>query len=240
MGLDDKTQPLTPVIEARGRLIDRSPVSVIDIGSNSVRLVVYEGRTRSPTPLFNEKVMCGLGRSVAETGKLDPAAAKRALDALQRFTAISHRLGSGKPWALATAAIREATDGDGFLADVERVCGVKVLVLSGAKEAELAAAGVLSAFHDPLGVVGDLGGGSLELLSIGAKGSEEGNIDEAVTRKLGGLRLMQRSGGDLAKAAAHIEADLASVDWLKGHAGEAFYAVGGTWRAPRPLPSSKG
>jgi exopolyphosphatase / guanosine-5'-triphosphate,3'-diphosphate pyrophosphatase len=221
-------QDLASTIElprARGRLDERTPVSVIDIGSNSVRLVVYEGATRSPTPLFNEKVLCGLGRSVAATGRLEGDGIPRTLEALSRFRAISAQLGAGKPWVVATAAVRDAENGAAFVADIERVCGGKVMLLSGHREAELAALGIQSGFHLPDGIAGDLGGGSLELIDIATQG-----LQSSTTLPLGGLRLANRAGNNLDKAERAIEADLATVPWLKRGAGRPFFAVGGTWR----------
>ena len=210
---------------ARGRLDERTPVSVIDIGSNSVRLVVYEGATRSPAPLFNEKVLCGLGRGVAATGRLEGDGVPRALEALARFRALSLQLGAGKPWVLATAAVRDAENGAAFVAEIEKVCGAKVMLLSGNREAELAAMGILSGFHDPDGLAGDLGGGSLELVDIVGPG-----MQASTTLPLGGLRLLQRCGGNLERAERFLEADLATVPWLKRGSGRPFFAVGGTWR----------
>ena len=209
----------------RGRFEDRKPVSVVDIGSNSVRLVVYEGATRSPTPLFNEKALCGLGRSVAATGKLEGQAVERALAALARFRALSHQLGAGKPWVMATAAVRDAENGAGFLAEIEKATDAKVMLLSGNREAELAAAGIQSGFHEPDGIVGDLGGGSLELADFTPE-----RLQRSITLPLGGLRLLQRSAGNMARAEKLIDDDLRSIAWVKRGAGRPLYAVGGTWR----------
>ncbi len=211
--------------KAQGRLLGRPPVAVIDIGSNSVRLVVYEGAARSPTPLFNEKVLCGLGRSVAATGRLEGEAVTRTLAALPRFSAIIRQLGAGKPWILATAAVRDAQNGKDFVEEIERVCGAKVLLVSGRREAELAAAGICSGFHTPDGIVGDLGGGSLELIDLAA-----GSMREATTLGLGGLQLLQRSSGNLVRGDKLIGEDFASVPWLARGTGRTFFAVGGTWR----------
>ncbi len=205
---------------------DRKPVAVIDIGSNSVRLVVYEGRSRSPTPLFNEKALCGLGRTVAETGRIDGDGAARTLAALRRFRAISEQLGAGKAWTMATAAVREAENGREFIAEIERQTGLKVMLLSGEREAEMAAAGVMSGFHSVDGLAGDLGGGSLELMDIGLDG-----LGSATTLKLGGLRLMKRANGDLDKAEKLIDEDFQGFPALAGGRGRQFYAIGGTWRA---------
>jgi len=209
----------------RGRLDERTPISVIDIGSNSVRLVVYEGASRSPAPLFNEKVLCGLGRSVAATGRLEGDSVPRTLEAVTRFRAISGQLGAGKPWILATAAVREAANGAEFVAEIEKAAGGKVMLLSGQREAELAALGIQSGFHQPNGIAGDLGGGSLELVDVAPNG-----IETSTTLPLGGLRLANRAGSSQDKAERAVEADLASVTWLKRGANRPFYAVGGTWR----------
>jgi exopolyphosphatase/guanosine-5'-triphosphate,3'-diphosphate pyrophosphatase len=177
---------------------DRSaPVAVIDIGSNSVRLVVYEGAKRSPSPLFNEKVLCGLGRTLASTGRLDDDGVARALRALRRFRAICRRLDANGPHVIATAAAREAENGAEFIARAEQD-----------------------------GFAADLGGGSLELIDIRKQKPVGG-----VTLPLGGLRLIDQSGGNLKKAAKFVETALKKVDWLSQGQGRPFYAVGGTWRA---------
>src|SRR5262245_39866159 len=115
------------------------PVGVVDIGSNSVRLVVYEGAIRSPTPIFNEKVLCGLGREIASTGRLDEASVRRALDALRRFRAVVGVLGVRRVHAIATAACRDARNGPAFIVRGEAMLGTRIEVLTGAQEAELAA-----------------------------------------------------------------------------------------------------
>ena len=217
--------PTDQLPRGRGRLDNRTPVSVIDIGSNSVRLVVYEGATRSPAPLFNEKVLCGLGRGVAATGRLEGDGVARALEALARFRALSTQLGAGRPWVVATAAVRDAENGAAFVTEIEKVCGAKVMLLSGNREAELAAMGIQSGFHRPDGIAGDLGGGSLELVDIA-----EERMLASTTLPLGGLMLAQRSGSSLEKAEKLIAAELATVPWLKKGTNRPFFAVGGTWR----------
>jgi exopolyphosphatase / guanosine-5'-triphosphate,3'-diphosphate pyrophosphatase len=207
-------------------MAELEPIGVIDIGSNSVRLVVYEGAVRSPTPLFNEKVLCGLGRTVATTGSLAQEAVDRALQALQRFKTIAHVLGVKNLIAIATAAVREAKNGPDFLARGERAAGCQIQVLSGEKEAELAAQGIMMGFVDCDGVAGDLGGGSLELIDL--KG---GKLKDAVTLPLGGLRLIDTTDNKLEKAVDVIDDAIARVPWLKQGQGRAFYAVGGTWRS---------
>src|SRR5262249_8883484 len=151
-------------ITAQGRIDHGPPVAVIDIGSNSVRLVVYEGVTRSLTPIFNEKVLAGLGREVLTTGLLAADAGDKALGGAtrSRFRGLCDAMGVGKVWAIATAACRDARNGPAFIVRATEACGAPIDVLSGKREAELSALGIISGFHKPDGIVGDLGGGSLE------------------------------------------------------------------------------
>ena len=217
---------LTEELSERGRFHELEPIGVIDIGSNSVRLVVYEGAVRSPTPLFNEKVLCGLGRSVASTGHLGIEASERVLVALARFRAIARILDVKYLRAIATAAVREAEDGPDFIRRAEQAAGVKIEILSGAVEAEFAARGILMGFMAPDGIAGDLGGGSLELIDIAG-----GRLSEATTMPLGGLRLIDTTGDKLDKAQTAADQHIGAVSWLAKGRGRTFYAVGGTWRA---------
>jgi exopolyphosphatase/guanosine-5'-triphosphate,3'-diphosphate pyrophosphatase len=211
---------------AQGRIDNGPPVAVIDIGSNSVRLVVYEGLTRSLTPIFNEKVLAGLGREVLSTGLLAEDAIDKALAALVRFRALARGMRVGKQFAIATAACRDASNGGEFIARAEKVIGVPITIVSGRREAELSALGVTSGFHKPDGIVGDLGGGSLELIDVhGAR------IKSGVTLPLGGLALQDLSAKSMAKAEKITRDALAGVDLLKHGRDRDFYAVGGTWRS---------
>lgn len=204
---------------------DLEPVGVIDIGSNSVRLVVYEGAVRSPTPIFNEKVLCGLGREIASTGKLDEASIKRALEALTRFRSILRILEVKYVRAIATAACREAANGPDFIVRGERALGTKIQVLSGEQEAQLAANGILMGFRSPDGFAADLGGGSLEIIDVSGDA-----LRQAVTLPLGGLRLLDASAGRIDKAVDIVDEHVASIGWRSKGKGRRFYAVGGTWR----------
>lgn len=215
-----------PVENPQGRLDHGPAVAVIDIGSNSVRLVVYEGLTRSPTPIFNEKILAGLGRQVQSTGLLAPDAVVEALQALRRFRALCDNLKVGRVFGLATAACRDAENGPAFIAEAERICRIKIDVLSGKREAELAALGVISGVHRPDGITGDLGGGSLELIDV--RGTK---IRRGVTLPLGGLALKDSAGQSLKRAEKIAERALAGVPFLKTGKARTFYAVGGAWRA---------
>src|SRR5436305_11340242 len=211
---------------APGRLDYGPPVAVIDIGSNSVRLVVYEGLTRSPTPIFNEKVLAGLGREVQSTGLLAADAIEKAYAALRRFRALCDRMEVAQLWVIATAACREAKNGKTFVADAEEICGVKIDVLAGKREAELSALGVVSGFHKPDGIVGDLGGGSLGLGDVQGQ-----RIEAGLTLAVGGLALQDIASKSLKKAEKIVRAALEDAGLLEQGKGRTFYAIGGTWRA---------
>lgn len=203
----------------------RDIVGVIDIGSNSLRLVLYDRNSRSPQILFNEKVMCALGRGLNVTGRLNPAGVDLARDNVERFVALSRRLEVANLYILATSAVRDAEDGPGFVAMLEALCGIRIQVISGEEEAKLAAAGVLAGIPDADGITGDLGGGSVELVTTGPS-----LIFRATSLPLGPLRLL---GASLDESAPRAEVDraISAVDWLKLGRGKNFYAVGGAWRS---------
>ncbi len=203
-----------------------SSVAVIDIGSNSVRLVVYAAMERSLVSIFNEKTLCGLGREVQSTGLLAPDAVTKALTSLRRFRALCRVMKVGRVHAIATAACRDASNGPDFIARAERICGVAIEILSGPREAKLSALGVVSGVHRPDGIVGDLGGGSLELIDV------RGNrVRQGVTLPLGSLALLDSSHKSVKRAERIVKGELSGVAQLKAGRGRVFYAVGGTWRA---------
>lgn len=202
------------------------PVAVVDIGSNSVRLVVYERVCRSPTVIFNEKVLAGLGKGVGKTNRLSDSSVETALAAVRRFRRLADQCGAVRMDVLATAAAREAANGPEFIADLERICRVPVSVLTGAEEARLAALGILSGIYDPDGIAGDLGGGSLELVDLQA-----GRVSVGKTYPLGGIRLSETADGSTRRAEKIAEEILRQSDILTLLPGRTFYAVGGTWRS---------
>ncbi|HUH48609.1 MAG TPA: exopolyphosphatase, partial [Mycoplana sp.] len=212
--------------EAQGRLPGIAPVSVVDIGSNSIRLVIYEGMNRAPSILFNEKVMCGLGKGLVKTGRMDEASVERALGALHRFKALSRQARATRMYALATAAAREAENGPEFIERAEAILEHKVRVLSGDEEAYFSALGIISGFHDPDGIVADLGGGSLELVDVAGEA-----IGKGMTLPLGGIRLSEAAAGSVAQARIVARKFLKTAGLLKRGTGRTFYAVGGTWRS---------
>ena len=203
-----------------------SSVAVIDIGSNSVRLVVYEQMARSLVSVFNEKTLCGLGREVQSTGLLAPDAVDKALTSLKRFHALCKIQRVGRVHAIATAACRDASNGPDFITRAERICGVPIEILSGPREAKLSALGVISGIHRPDGIVGDLGGGSLELVDVRGH-----RIRGGVTLPLGSLALQDLAHKSLKRAERIVEGELSELPRLKAGRGRTFYAVGGTWRA---------
>jgi exopolyphosphatase/guanosine-5'-triphosphate,3'-diphosphate pyrophosphatase len=203
------------------------PVAIVDIGSNSVRLVVFEGLTRNPYTIFNEKALCGIGRNMVSTGRLDDVGVRHALATLSRYRAVTAGRGIKRLEIVATAAVRDAKNGRDFVAQAEAAAGSPVRVLSGEEEAQLAALGVISGIPDADGIVGDLGGGSLELMPV-QKGELAGS---GITLPLGPLRLMDRSEGRIEKARALADDELKRVALLDNLKGRALYAVGGVWRA---------
>ena len=201
-------------------------VAVIDIGSNSIRLVVFEGRSRVPRPFFNEKVICGLGRELNSTGRLSDEGVELALVNLERFSRMAAGMGVDDITLLATAASREASNGADFIAEVEGRTGLKVQLLSGEEEARVSAMGVIAGIPHADGVMGDLGGGSLELVEL-----NQGEIGHSVTLPLGPLRLMELEKSDPQSMLREIDDRLEALDWLSDLEGRSFYAVGGAWRA---------
>jgi hypothetical protein len=197
------------------------PVAIIDIGSNSVRLVVYSGATRAPSVLFNEKVMAGLGRGLDATGGLSREAQARALTAMSRFRLLVDRMGVVRTRVFATAAVREATNGAAFLHEVRRL-GFEPLVLSGEEEGRLAGLGVLSGIPDANGVTGDLGGGSLELADIAG-----GAVRRRVSLPLGVLRIAAMPSKSPRALLATLCRELKKADFAAIGAGRPFYMIGG-------------
>ncbi|MGB3281087.1 MAG: exopolyphosphatase, partial [Pseudorhodobacter sp.] len=167
-----------------------SRVGVVDVGSNSVRMVVFDGAARSPAYFYNEKLMAGLGKGLAETGMLNPEGKERALIALKRFAILARGMGISPLTCVATAAVRDASDGPEFAARVEAETGLKLWVIAGEEEARLSAQGVLLGWPDAKGIVCDIGGNSMELARIA-----DGKVGKRATSPLGPFRLQQVEGG---------------------------------------------
>jgi len=176
-------------------------------------------------PVFNERVICGLGRGIAKTGRLDKEGVALAETNLLRFTRLAEAMAVRSLELVATAAVREADNGPDFIGRVTELTGYPVTVLDGAQEAQLAALGVVAGVPEADGIVGDLGGGSLELVEV-----SKGALGRSLSLPLGPLRLMDQDEGDKVKLRARIVDSLKEVPWLDSMTGRAFYAVGGAWR----------
>ncbi|MGZ8408342.1 MAG: Ppx/GppA phosphatase family protein [Hyphomicrobium sp.] len=200
-------------------------VGIVDIGSNTVRLVVYEMHTKLPLPIFNEKVQCALARDMGKTGVLSPRGVAEALRSLARFSRLAKAMGLSRLEMVATAAVREASDGAAFAQQVEKVSGHPVHVLSGAEEARLAAVGLLNGVPEADGVLGDLGGGSLDLVGL-----DQGQIGNFATLRAGHLRLAEESDWNRQRARQLVDQALANLPWLADMNGRSVFAVGGSWR----------
>ncbi|MEO1139335.1 MAG: Ppx/GppA family phosphatase [Pseudomonadota bacterium] len=202
-----------------------SRVGVVDVGSNSVRMVVFDGAARSPAYFYNEKIMCGLGAGMSETGRLNPQGRDRALAAMKRFQKLGESMGTGPLTAVATAAVREAEDGDEFRAEVERDTGIRLWIIDGQEEARLSAQGVLLGWPGSYGLVCDIGGSSMELAEING-----GEVGKRLTSTLGPLRLRDMKGGKKARK-VHIRNTLAMMRDEMGEQKNRLFLVGGSWRA---------
>ena len=200
-------------------------IAVIDIGSNSVRLVVFDRLSRAPIPLFNEKVFAALGKTVGETGKLNPIGVEQTFSTLTRFSLLLKAMNVGSCHVVATAAVRDAKDGPDFLQEVRARSELDVTIISGEEEGRLSAEGVLSGIPDADGLMGDMGGGSVELVRV-----DKGVVGRRTTMPYGPFRLMAL-GGSRGSQVALIESKLAELSWLSEVKGATVYAVGGIWRA---------
>ncbi|GEM_PF-566741 len=199
--------------------------AIIDLGSNSIRMLIYDNLLNSQIPIFNEKAICELGKNLDKTGKLDPKGSDFALSVLQRFKRILSNLKVKKFKIIGTAAIREATDSKLFVAKVEKILKKKVQVLTGIEEAENSALGVIIGFQRVNGVVVDLGGGSLEIARV-----EKNIIYEKISLPLGVLRLFNQPKRNKDKINSIISFYLNKIEWLRKGKTKNLYLCGGTWR----------
>ncbi|HOA50067.1 MAG TPA: hypothetical protein PKJ55_11550 [Novosphingobium sp.] len=199
--------------------------AIIDIGSNSIRLVVYGGPRNAPVPLYDDKITASLGRGVVLDGRIDAESMALALKALRRFAALLRLLDGAKVRVVATAAVRDAANGAEFLAAV-RGLGLPVELLSGEDEARASAWGVIAAHPGARGIVADLGGGSLELALI-----DQGGVGNCVSLPLGVMRVAGIRAGGRGRLRKALREALTPLDWLGQARGQRLYLVGGAWRA---------
>lgn len=201
-----------------------SRVGVVDVGSNSVRMVVFDGAARSPAYFYNEKILAGLGAGLAATGQLNPTGRVRALSALRRFALLARGMEIEHLSVVATAAVREASDGASFVEEVTRETGLRLRIIDGAEEARLSAQGVLLGWPEAEGMVCDIGGNSMELAMLSG-----GKVGARVSLPLGPFRLQQVAGGQK-ELAKHIRKVLQGAFDRLGRQ-DRIYLVGGSWRA---------
>ena len=199
--------------------------AIVDIGSNSIRLVVFGGAPRAPSVLFNEKLIAGLGRGVVMQGRLDPESTASALAGLARFAALLRLMKPASVRVVATAAVREASDGAQFLAQVRQL-GLPAELLSGDDEAEAAGLGVIAAHPQARGLVADLGGGSLELVRVA-----DGAVHQRASLLFGAMRVAAIRAGGRGQLRKALRKAVAPHDWLGEVVGQPLYLVGGAWRA---------
>ena len=201
-------------------------VGVIDVGSNSVRMVVFDGAARSPAYFYNEKIMCALGAGLSETGHLNPKGRVRALSAIHRFAALAKGMGITPVTAVATAAVREASDGQEFCDEVLAKTGTKIWIIDGHEEARLSAQGVLLGWPKSYGLVCDIGGSSMELADL-----DDGQVGRRVTSALGPLKLREIKGGKKAMKAYVRETMDGLHEQMNRETKMRLFLVGGSWRA---------
>lgn len=204
----------------------KGQVAIIDIGSNTVRMVVYHALTRVPIPLFNEKYMCALGKGLARTGRLNSEGVVLAKKAMARFMLMARRLDVHSLDVLATAAVRDAQDGMDFVRKLEAEHAIKIRIISGEEEARYAAYGTLASIHAPLGLTADMGGGSLELAAISPN-----HVGDTISTRLGSLHLLDSNDANIAAMEATITHTLKQVPWLAKLHPPTLYAVGGGFRS---------
>ncbi|MEP5760079.1 MAG: Ppx/GppA family phosphatase [Litoreibacter sp.] len=200
-------------------------VGAIDVGSNSVRMVVFDGAARSPAYFFNEKVMAGLGAGLSEAGYLNPKGRARAFEAIKRFALLAKGMDVNPLTAVATAAVRDAKDGPDFCEEVKRETGISLWVASGIEEARLSAQGVFLGWPNAKGLMCDIGGSSMELAEIG-----DGVVGNRVTSQLGPLKLMDVKGGRKGRKKI-IDDTIDDLRKVISPDQKVLYLVGGSWRA---------
>ena len=218
--IDNVTRLRPDLLTVSGR------IGIVDIGSNTVRLVVYDVPDRMPVPMFNEKANCRLVEGLAESGCLSPKGVKKAMNSLRRFVRLADAMGVEALDLVATAAVRDANDGADFVARVKAEFNIDITVLSGSEEAGLSALGLVSGVPDASGVFCDLGGGSLDLVQL-----ENGERIKFGTTPLGHLRLREMAEDDTSKAGKIIDKYLSKIDWLEQGQGKNLYLTGGVMRA---------
>jgi exopolyphosphatase / guanosine-5'-triphosphate,3'-diphosphate pyrophosphatase len=226
--MDAPTEPRRPLELDPARVLraERPHYAIIDIGSNSVRLMVYDQLGRAPLPRFNEKSLCRLAEGLAQTGAIAPDGFRRTVEATRRFRAIAEAMGVGKLDVTATEAMRRASNGPALATAIAAETGLSVRILSGAEEARYATLGVISGFFRPVGTVGDMGGGSLEV----AEAIDDRVGERWVSLPLGALPVEAMLADGYPSAKRRID-EILRRDLSQELRRPVFYPVGGGWRA---------
>ena len=205
------------VLADQGRQGRTAPIAVIDIGSNSIRLVIYASGGRYPFPLFNERSNCRLGEGLGVDSILQPERISVALAALSRFAGIMKSMGVVTIHAVATAAVRRARNAGEFTAPAQAILGQPISVLSQIEEAHYVARGLTLNIPEATGLVADLGGGSLEIVAL-----ENGQARQSTSFNFGHLSTVD---------ADEIDRAMAGEPWLSATPQTRIYGVGGSFRA---------
>ncbi len=209
---------------------ERQRIAVLDIGSNSVRLVLYDVFGSSFVPIYNEKIHAGLGRDLRTTGQLSPDGVAETEAALIRFSLILDAQNVDQVIVGATAALREAKDAPDFISRVKEATSLDLSPVSGEEEARLSAMGLLAAMPRARGLAADLGGASLELIRV-----EDGAPKTGMTTPLGPFRVLgQNLTGEafqppILRQQIRAAFDAQNID-ASMLGGDALYLIGGAWR----------
>jgi exopolyphosphatase / guanosine-5'-triphosphate,3'-diphosphate pyrophosphatase len=223
-----EAEPLRPLdLDAglSGRT-NRPPYAIVDIGSNSVRMVVYDQLGRAPLPRYTERSLCRLGDGLAQTGAISAESFRRTVEAVRRFRAIADAMKVSRIDVTATEAIRRALNGPDLAAAITAASGLEVRILTGAEEAKFSTLGVISGFFRPVGLVGDMGGGSLEV----CEALDDRPGERWTSMPLGALPVEALQEKGLSSAKASVDAIL-KESMPPALSKPVFYAVGGSWRS---------
>ena len=192
-------------------------VAVIDIGSNSVRLVIYGKNGAYPSPLFDERSNCQLGAGLESTGEIATDRIADALTKIARFAEVIRAMQVDTVYPVATAAVRRASNGDAFKIPAEAILGQPIQVLSQQEEATYVSRGLTLNIPKASGLVADLGGGSIEIVEL-----KKGGVLNSISLNYGHLSTADE---------AEIAAALGAIDWIKRAKAKQLFGVGGSFRA---------
>ncbi len=214
--------------------VTSAPRAVADIGSNSARLLVVRPTDQGHLDvLADARVALRLMRDVDSSGRLSRSALNRTVHTLAAFATVARRNGARVVTVVATSAVRDAANRDGFVAEAQRRSGLNITVLSGEDEARLALVGAVSGLPVESGAVVDLGGGSMEVAAFTKRRFQAG-----ITLPLGALRVGDAflrhdppRVDELAALRDHVRTTLGAVDITDLAHADSLVGTGGTIRA---------